>query len=196
MEKDSVDKVNIFVAFMLPKDSAKEMASVAEEAREVFQSQGKDENFFHCTLLFIGWIDRSELPSIQEKLQEIASQQQLFTITIDRVGYFYDSRRGCVKVLYAVPSNIPQELSNLCTLLYKDIGKPLEGKTTPHINESKIHFTITKRLKRHLSLQEFQQLKDTIKPFSISATIDNFGLYHCKDKDHRYYREIGRYGFK
>ncbi len=54
-------------------------------------------------------------------------------------------------MLYAKPSIMPSALTNLCAMLYDTIGKPLEGKTTPPINLARIHFTLTKRLKRKLS---------------------------------------------
>ena len=58
------------------------------------------------------------------------------------------------------------------------------------------NFTITKRLKRRLSREDFEKIKGNVKHFNIPITIDNFGLYYCKDVKHRYYREISKYKFK
>ena len=99
------------------------------------------------------------------------------------------------KVLYAKPSIMPSALTNLCAMLYDTIGKPLEGKTTPPINLARIHFTLTKRLKRKLLREDFESIKTKINHFNIPVTIDNIGLYYCKDAEHRYYREISRCDF-
>ena len=48
------EKVNNFIAFMLPKKVSLDMSNAAEDVKEIFKPDGKDEKFFHCTLLFIG----------------------------------------------------------------------------------------------------------------------------------------------
>lgn len=190
------EKVNIFIAFMLPKEASSDMDKVAEDVKELFLPNGKDEKFFHCTLLFIGRVGREYVPSIQEKLKSIAATQQQIPLTIDDIGYFYSEKKERIKVLYAKPHVMPTELTELCSKLYEIIGKPLEGRTTPPIHEARIHFTITKRLKRRLSREDFEKIKGNVKHFNIPITIDNFGLYYCKDVKHRYYREISKYKFK
>lgn len=190
------EKVNIFIAFMLPKEASSDMDKVAEDVKELFLPNGKDEKFFHCTLLFIGRVGREYVPSIQEKLKSIAATQQQIPLTIDDIGYFYSEKKDRIKVLYAKPHIMPTELTELCSKLYEIIGKPLDGKTTPPIHEARIHFTITKRLKRRLSREDFEKIKGNVKHFNIPITIDNFGLYYCKDVKHRYYREISKYKFK
>lgn len=189
------DKVNIFIAFMLPSESQTKMQEVANNVKELFQPDGKDEKFFHCTLLFIGRVDVAFVTQIQEKMREIASSEQPIPITIDEIGYFYNPKKDRIKVLYARPSMIPSALNDLCIRLYDAIGKPLEGKTTPPIQKARIHFTITKRLKRGISRDDFARMKSKMRPFSIPVTINNIGLYHCKDAEHRYYREICKYDF-
>lgn len=186
------EKVNIFIAFMLPKEASSDMDKVAEDVKELFLPNGKDEKFFHCTLLFIGRVGREYVPSIQEKLKSIAATQQQIPLTIDDIGYFYSEKKERIKVLYAKPHIMPTELTELCSKLYEIIGKPLDGKTTPPIHEARIHFTITKRLKRRLSREDFEKIKGNVKHFNIPITIDNFGLYYCKDVKHRYYREISK----
>ena len=71
----------------------------------------------------------------------------------------------------------------------------LKARRHPPINLARIHFTITKRLKRKLLREEFESIKTKVKHFNIPVTIDNIGLYYCKDAEHRYYREISRYDF-
>lgn len=186
------EKVNIFIAFMLPKEASSDMDKVAEDVKELFLPNGKDEKFFHCTLLFIGRVGREYVPSIQEKLKSIAATQQQIPLTIDDIGYFYSEKKERIKVLYAKPHIMPTEQTELCSKLYEIIGKPLDGKTTPPIHEARIHFTITKRLKRRLSREDFEKIKGNVKHFNIPITIDNFGLYYCKDVKHRYYREISK----
>lgn len=195
MANDKDDKVNIFIAFMLSGKSQDKMQEVANDVKELFRPDGKDEKFFHCTLLFIGRVDQSFVPFIQEKMMEIASSQQSVPITIDNIGYFYNLTKGMIKVLYARPSVIPKELDVLCEKLYKAIGIPLEGKTVPPIQKARIHFTITKRLKHKLSQNDFERIRKGVKSFSINTTIDNIGLYYCKDINHRYYREISKIEF-
>ena len=190
------EKVNIFIAFMLPPIALSEMTKVANNVKELFQPDGKDEKFFHCTLLFIGRVGREYVPSIQEKMSSIAKDQQPIPINIDDIGYFYSDKKDRIKVLYAKPHIMPTELTELCSKLYEIIGKPLDGRTTPPIHEARIHFTITKRLKRRLSREDFEKIKGNVKHFNIPITIDNFGLYYCKDVKHRYYREISKYKFK
>ena len=190
------EKVNIFIAFMLPPIALSEMTKVANNVKELFQPDGKDEKFFHCTLLFIGRVGREYVPSIQEKMSSIAKDQQPIPINIDDIGYFCSDKKDRIKVLYAKPHIMPTELTELCSKLYEIIGKPLDGKTTPPIHEARIHFTITKRLKRRLSREDFEKIKGNVKHFNIPITIDNFGLYYCKDVKHRYYREISKYKFK
>lgn len=189
------EKVNIFIAFMLPKEASSDMDKVAEDVKELFLPNGKDEKFFHCTLLFIGRVAEEYIPFIQEKMKSIAAVQKLIRIDIDDIGFFYSTKRDRIKVLYAKPSVMPPALTELCAMLYDTIGKPLAGKTTPPINPARIHFTITKRLKRKLSREDFESIKTKVKHFNIPVTIDNIGLYYCKDAEHRYYREIRRYDF-
>lgn len=189
------EKVNIFIAFMLPKESSSNMDKVAEDVKELFLPNGKDEKFFHCTLLFIGRVAEEYIPFIQEKMKSIAAIQKPITIDIDDTGYFYSTKKDRIKVLYAKPSVMPPALTELCAMLYDTIGKPLAGKTTPPINPARIHFTITKRLKRKLLREDFENIKTKINHFNIPVTIDNIGLYYCKDAEHRYYREISRYDF-
>ena len=190
------EKVNIFIAFMQPPIALSEMTKVANNVKALFQPDGKDEKFFHCTLLFIGRVGREYVPYIQEKMSSIAKDQQPIPINIDDIGYFYSDKKDRIKVLYAKPHIMPTELTELCSKLYEIIGKPLHGKTTPPIHEARIHFTITKRLKRRLSREDFEKIKGNVKHFNIPITIDNFGLYYCKDVKHRYYREISKYKFK
>lgn len=180
---------------MLPKESSSDMEKVAEDVKELFLPNGKDEKFFHCTLPFIGRVAEEYIPFIQEKMKSISADQKPITIGIDDIGYFFSTKKDRIKVLYAKPSVISPALTELCTMLYDTIGKPLEGKTTPPINLARIHFTITKRLKRKLSREEFESVKTKVKHFNIPVTIDNIGLYYCKDAEHRYYREISRYDF-
>ncbi len=189
------EKVNIFIAFMLPKKASSDMGNVAEDVKELFKPDGKDEKFFHCTLLFIGRVAEECIPFIQEKMKSIAAVQKPITININDIGYFFSTKKDRIKVLYAKPSVMPSALKELCVMLYDTIGRPLEGKTTPPINLARIHFTITKRLKRKLSREEFESIKTKVKHFNIPVTIDNIGLYYCKDAEHRYYREISRYDF-
>lgn len=185
-----MDTVNVFIAYMLPEDKRKDLDQIAAGVREIFHPEGKDESFYHSTLLFIGRVDVSELPSIREKMADLARRQTSIEMDLNRIGYFYDKRKQCIKVLYAVPDRIPQALDGLCRRLYQTIGQPLIGKTTPPIRPARIHFTITKRLKHRLSEDEFQTLTPSLKSFRIPVTINSFGLYHCKDPEHRYYREI------
>ena len=188
--------VNIFIAFMLPKETSSDMDKVADDVKELFKPDGKEEKFFHCTLLFIGRVAEEYIPFIQEKMKSIAAIQKPITIDIDDIGYFYSTKKDRIKVLYAKSSVISPALTELCTILYDTIGKPLEGKTTPPINLARIHFTITKRLKRKLSREDFESIKEKVQHFNIPVTIDNIGLYYCKDAEHRYYREISRYDFQ
>lgn len=190
-----MDKVNVFVAYMLPKAQSDLLQTVAKEVRSVFRPDGKDESFFHTTLLFIGRVDADRLPFIQDKLAEIAREHKPITMNIDSLGYFYNHKKNCIKVLFAKPKVIPAELQDLCMRLFKAIGEPLNGQTVPTIFPSRIHFTITKRLKRRLSMDDFDKRASLIPPFSIPVTLDVFGLYHCKDPEHRYYREISSYQF-
>ena len=187
--------VNIFIAFMLPKESSSDMGKVAEDVKELFLPNGKDEKFFHCTLLFIGRVAEEYIPFIQVKMKSIAAIQKPITIDIDDIGYFFCTKKDRIKVLYAKSSIMPSALTDLCAMLYDTIGRPLEGKTTPPINPARIHFTFTKRLKRKLSRENFESIKTKVKHFNIPVTIDNIGLYYCKDAEHRYYREISRYNF-
>ncbi len=187
--------VNIFIAFMLPKEASSDMDKVAEDVKELFLPNGKDEKFFHCTILFIGRVAEEYIPFIQEKMKSISADQKPITIDIDNIGYFYSTKKDRIKVLYAKSSVMPPALKELCTMLYDTIGKPLEGKTTPPINLARIHFTITKRLKRKLSREDFESIKEKVQHFNIPVTIDNIGLYYCKDAEHRYYREISRCDF-
>ena len=187
--------VNIFIAFMLPKESSSDMGKVAEDVKELFLPNGKDEKFFHCTLLFIGRVAEEYIPFIQVKMKSIAAIQKPITIDIDDIGYFFCTKKDRIKVLYAKPSIMPSALTDLCAMLYDTIGRPLEGKTTPPINPARIHFTFTKRLKRKLSRENFESIKTKVKHFNIPVTIDNIGLYYCKDAEHRSYREISRYNF-
>lgn len=188
-------QVNVFVAYMLPKAQSEMLQTVAEEVRSVFQPDGKDESFFHTTLLFIGRVDADRLPFIQDKLAEIVREQEPITVDIDSLGYFYNQKKRCIKVLFARPKNIPQELSDLCMKLYKAIGEPLNDHAIPTIFPSRIHFTITKRLKNHLSKEDFDRKVCEIPFFSIPVTICGFGMYHCKDPEHRYYKEIAYFDF-
>ena len=189
------EKVNVFIAFMLPKEASSDMNHVAEDVKELFLPNGKDEKFFHCTLLFIGRVAEEYIPFIQEKMKSIAAIQEPITININDIGYFFSTKKDRIKVLYAKSSVISPALTELCTILYDTIGKPLEGKTTPPINLARIHFTLTKRLKRKLLREDFESIKTKINHFNIPVTIDNIGLYYCKDAEHRYYREISRYDF-
>ncbi|MGI6222638.1 MAG: 2'-5' RNA ligase family protein [Prevotella sp.] len=188
--------VNIFIAYMLPDDKRKALEEAAAHVREVFAPEGKDEQFFHTTLLFIGRVEESWLPFIKEKMAEIAAHRSPIKIDINKIGYFYNARKRCIKVLYAVPEHIPDELNELCQQLYEAIGQPLAGKTTPPIAPARIHFTITKRLKRILSKSDFQSFIGNVESFSVPVNINNIGLYHCKDLEHRYYREICKYDFQ
>lgn len=190
-----MSSVNIFIAYILPADKREALDKVSEEIREVFVPEGKDEQFYHTTLLFIGNVDKRWLPFIKEKIAEIASSQTSITININRLGYFFNEKKQRIKVLYVVPSEIPEALSNLCTQLFQVIGLRLAGKTVPPIAPARIHLTITKRLKHVLSQTDFLALSQKIKPFNIPVTIDNIALYHCKDETHRHYREICKYNF-
>jgi len=194
--QSAMSQINIFIAFMLPKRENTEFSQLAGNVRATFHPEGKDEKFFHTTLLFIGRVDDSWLPFIQKHLAEIAASQAPIPIDINHLGYFYNRKKNCIKVIYAMPDSIPEELQNLCTRLYEIIGKPLYGKTVPAITPSTIHFTISKRLKNRLSEDDFQLLSRQTKPFSIRVNINAMGLYYCKDPDHRYYREICRYNFQ
>lgn len=187
--------VNIFIAFMLPKEASSDMYKVAEDVKELFLPDGKDEKFFHCTLLFIGRVAEKYVPFIQEKMKSIAAVQAPITICIDDIGYFYSTKKDRIKVLYAKPTVMPSALNELCAMLYDTIGKPLEGKTTPPIHPARIHFIITKRLKRKLSREDFESIKTRLRHFNIPVTMDNIGLYYCKDAEHRYYRVISRYDY-
>ena len=180
---------------MLPKEASSDMDKVAEDVKELFLPNGKDEKFFHCTILFIGRVAEEYIPFIQEKMKSIAAIQKPITININDIGYFFSTKKDRIKVLYAKPSIMPSALTNLCAMLYDTIGKPLEGKTTPPINLARIHFTLTKRLKRKLLREDFESIKTKINHFNIPVTIDNIGLYYCKDAEHRYYREISRCDF-
>lgn len=135
------------------------------------------------------------IPFIKEKMKSIAAVQKPITIDIDDISYFYSTKKDRIKVLYAKPSVMPPALTELCTMLYDTIGKPLEGKTTTPINPARIHFTITKSLKKKLSREDFENIKTKMNHFNIPVTIDNIGLYYCKDAENRYYRGISRYDF-
>ena len=146
-------------------------------------------------MLFIGRFAEENIPFIQEKMKSVAAAQKPITIDIDDIGYFYSIKKDRIKVLYAKTSVMPQALTDLCSMLYDTIDKPLESKTIPPINPARIHFTITKRLKRKLSREDFESIKNRLRHFNIPVMIDNIGLYYCKDAEHRYYRKISRYDF-
>lgn len=55
-------EVNVFIAFMLSEPENKAFGKIAQQVRDIFRPEGKDERFFHTTLLFIGWVDESGLP--------------------------------------------------------------------------------------------------------------------------------------
>jgi 2'-5' RNA ligase len=141
-----MSKVNVFIAYMLKKNENQAFGRVAKEVRDVFCPNGKDELYFHTTLLFIGRVDDSYLPFIQEHLAKVAEETSPIQVDINRIAYFYNQKKQCLKVLYAVPGQIPVALSALCTKLYQTIGEPLIGKTIPAISPATIHFTISNRL--------------------------------------------------
>lgn len=59
-----MNTVNIFIAYMLPEDKRKDLDKIATRVKEIFRPDGKDEVFYHSTLLFIGRVDESWLPKI------------------------------------------------------------------------------------------------------------------------------------
>lgn len=76
--------VNIFIAFMLPREASSDMYKVADDVNELFKPDGKEEKFFHCNLLFIGRVAEDYIPFIQEKMKSIAaveSQSQSTSMT-------------------------------------------------------------------------------------------------------------------
>ena len=99
-------------------------------------------------------------------MKSIATIQKPITININDIGYFFSTKKDRIKVLHAKPTVMPPTLTELCTILYDTIGKPLEGKTTPPINLARIHFTITKRLKRKLSREDFESIKEKVQHFT------------------------------
>ena len=58
------EKVNVFIAFMLPKEASSDMNHVADDMKELFLPDGKEEKFFHCNLLFIGRVAKDYIPFI------------------------------------------------------------------------------------------------------------------------------------
>ena len=191
-----MEQVNIFIAFMLPKDKNEEFGRIAESVKNIFHPDSKDEKYFHTTLLFIGRVDETWLPFIEERLKKIADDTSEIHVDINRINYFYNQKKQSVKVIYAVPELIPDELTDLTTRLYNDIGKPLSEETPQTIFPAKIHFTISNRLKNKLSKEEFAAYAEKVEPFNISANINEIGLYCCKDPEHRYYRELCKFPFK
>ena len=58
------EKVNVFIAFMLPKEASSDMNHVADDVKELFLPDGKEKKFFHCNLLFIGRVAKDYIPFI------------------------------------------------------------------------------------------------------------------------------------
>ena len=89
-----MDMLRLFIAIDTPAAVKREMALLRDElaprARDVrWEAAGK----FHCTLQFLGEVERSRLGSIEQQVESAASGTPPLSLTYAGIGFFPDRTR-------------------------------------------------------------------------------------------------------
>ncbi len=104
--------IRIFIAIEIPDSIQTKIAQLQEELKQSGEhiSWTKASNI-HLTLKFLGDVEETLLPEMNNSLGLICSKQAAFSFTIKNLGFFPNTRRA--RVLWAGIFNPGQQLAEL-----------------------------------------------------------------------------------
>ena len=80
--------MRVFAGLALDGKMKQALWEVAAKARELFPGRYADKANYHCTLAFIGEVDKVSLTPIRQALTEAAAGCSAFPITLSSLSYF------------------------------------------------------------------------------------------------------------
>jgi 2'-5' RNA ligase len=127
--------MRLFTAITLPSKVKRALASTTNRLKkEIDYGKFSDSSNYHITLVFMGDIDESKLPTIHKIMDDTASNFPPLCLSAEDIGYFEKRNR---KILYYNVSGHLNALSKMQHYLYQNIHAEglcrAENSYTPHI---------------------------------------------------------------
>jgi 2'-5' RNA ligase len=101
------------------------LGEAAAHARELFPGRYADKENYHCTLAFIGEVDKASLAPIQKALAEAAAGCAAFPVTLSGLSYF-GRREGAILFCGLQASPALQKLAEAVQKNLRASGFPLD----------------------------------------------------------------------
>jgi len=154
-----------FIAIELPAEIKKQLGNIARQLSrcDVAAAWVKPDNL-HLTLKFLGAIDNTLLPQLNERIYRLAEEHISFDASLNGFDFFPSSTQP--RILYATihePEPFKQLAQHLDRLL-EPLGFAPEAHFTPHITLARI-----KSSKNLARLQQQTADLALLSPFSVTA---------------------------
>lgn len=169
-----------FIAIDLPDDIKLRLEKVIRVLRRshLRLSLVNPENL-HMTLKFLGEIDSEQAVPIGQRLDIIARQQEVFSLSLTDFGFF--PPRGTPRVLY-VGTNQQQRLTELARQLDEQLapmGFPSTDRFTPHITISRIKDNVVSEQIEILINESFPEGTFPVSSFALyCSTLHQRGVHY------------------
>ena len=113
-------RLRTFIAIELEEEVKDHLEKVQEKAAQLCRKGNytPKENF-HLTLHFLGEVTLEDIPYIQQAIMETTKYQQMFSLTLEKIGFFPRGREG---ILWAGVEK-STELFHLFQVLERNLGK-------------------------------------------------------------------------
>ena len=175
--------MKIFIAINLPKEIKYELYSIQGRLKNLGKVVWVPKKNFHLTLKFLGYIDKSKLALVKEKLAKLKFKK--FKLTLNDIGFFPNASKPRVVWIGISPANKFIELQhNIDGELLSLFPEP--EKFTSHITLGRIKILKNKELLKKLPM-----------PQKLEFEVNSFGIMESKaTKDSPEYIVLETYSIK
>lgn len=140
-----------FIAIELEEEVKDHLEKVQEKAAQLCRKGNytPKENF-HLTLHFLGEVTSDDIPYIQQAIMETTKYQQMFSLTLDKIGFFPRGREG---ILWAGIEK-STELFHLFQSLERNLGKQGFAREKKGLSP---HITLGREVEPYRSFADVQK---------------------------------------
>nr|WP_320190352.1 RNA 2',3'-cyclic phosphodiesterase [uncultured Desulfobacter sp.] len=174
--------IRCFIAITIDDHTKRQLGQVQKAIRATGIHAGwPSSKNFHLTLKFLGDIPEQTLPCIKTVISESIAQSQCFDITLNRIGFFPNTRYP--KIIWIGPDKANPELMTLKQTIDTKLKRchqcTKETKFSPHITLSRIRHQVSpSKLQKVLKLKTGAIIYSVDQVHLIKSRLSPSGAVH------------------
>ncbi len=160
--------IRLFVAIEFEQETKERLENFTKKL-DIKDARVVTAKNIHITVKFLGYVEESILPEMEEMLSRVANSHSPFNITLDRLGAFPSKRKGRIFWLGSRKNEAANSLATDLDNEFQALGFKLEKRAF------KIHLTLA-RLKKPINLEKATDAK--MSP--LDQKVSHISLFESK----------------